>query len=45
MGNDFPSPTVRHNPCSDPPCQHGTSKRPVGEGLPLADIETYGRTR
>ena len=31
--NDFPSPTVRHNPCSDPPCQHGTSKRLVGEGL------------
>jgi len=32
--NDFPSPTVRHNPCSDPPCQHGTSKRLVGEGAP-----------
>jgi len=37
--NDFPSPTVRHNPCSDPPCQHGTSKRLVGEGLPLSGDE------
>ncbi len=33
MTNDFPSPAVRHNPGSDPPCQPGTSKRLAGGGI------------